>query len=184
MKKGANKSFRGFTIIEVALVLAIAGLIFLRVFIALPGLRASQRDAERRENVAMFLESVKKYQTNNRGALPTGSGNITWNSAKNASSSQTGTWTGFYRDYLGENFMDPAGVNYTLAVVNCGVSVAETNCTGEANSTQNASFPNGYKIVVVKQATCKGSEAVATNNPRKIAVINKLEGAGVYCSNT
>ena len=62
MKKGANKSFRGFTIIEVALVLAIAGLIFLMVFIALPGLRASQRDAERRENVAMFLESVKNIR--------------------------------------------------------------------------------------------------------------------------
>ena len=35
---------RGFTIIEVVLVLAIAALIFLMVFIALPALQASQRD--------------------------------------------------------------------------------------------------------------------------------------------
>ena len=34
----------GFTIIEVVLVLAIAGLIFLMVFIALPVLQRSQRD--------------------------------------------------------------------------------------------------------------------------------------------
>ena len=38
----------GFTIIEVVLVLAIAGLIFLMVFIALPALQRSQRDTERR----------------------------------------------------------------------------------------------------------------------------------------
>ena len=48
MEDYKRDSKRGFTVIEVALVLAIAGLIFLMVFIALPGLRASQRDAERR----------------------------------------------------------------------------------------------------------------------------------------
>lgn len=165
MKKGVNKSFRGFTIIEVALVLAIAGLIFLMVFIALPGLRASQRDAERRENVAMFLESVKKYQTNNRGALPT-------------------NWTQFRNEYF-KGKVDPSGGEYSLVAVQCGEKVADKACTAtEAKNIQNASFPNNYKLVVVIQATCKGSEAVATNNPRKIAVINKLEGAGVYCSNT
>ena len=39
----------GFTIIEVVLVLAIAGLIFLMVFIALPTLQRSQRDTQRRK---------------------------------------------------------------------------------------------------------------------------------------
>ncbi|MBS7346174.1 MAG: type II secretion system protein, partial [Candidatus Sacchiramonaceae bacterium] len=37
----------GFTIIEVVLVLAIAGLIFLVVFIALPALQRNQRDTQR-----------------------------------------------------------------------------------------------------------------------------------------
>ncbi len=38
----------GFTIIEVVLVLAIAGLIFLMVFIALPALQRAQRDSQRK----------------------------------------------------------------------------------------------------------------------------------------
>ena len=36
---------KGFTIIEVVLVLAIAGLIFLMVFVALPALQRGQRDS-------------------------------------------------------------------------------------------------------------------------------------------
>lgn len=43
---------KGFTIIEVVLVLAIAGLIFLMVFIALPALQRSQRNTRRREDMA------------------------------------------------------------------------------------------------------------------------------------
>jgi hypothetical protein cdiviTM7_02704 len=37
----------GFTIIEVVLVLAVAGLIFLMVFLALPALQRSQRDTRK-----------------------------------------------------------------------------------------------------------------------------------------
>ncbi|MDO4399218.1 MAG: prepilin-type N-terminal cleavage/methylation domain-containing protein, partial [Candidatus Saccharibacteria bacterium] len=70
MKKGELKKKTGFTIIEVSLVLAIAGLIFLMVFIALPQLQRQQRDSRRRDDILSFLETVKKYQTNNRGALP------------------------------------------------------------------------------------------------------------------
>ena len=60
----------GFTIIEVALVLAIAGLIFLMVFIALPAVQRTQRDAKRRDDIGTLLTAIQKYQSNNRGALP------------------------------------------------------------------------------------------------------------------
>lgn len=66
---------KGFTIIEVVLVLAIAGLIFLMVFIALPALQRSQRDTQRRDDVSTFVSQLTSYSTNNRGALPT-AGNI------------------------------------------------------------------------------------------------------------
>jgi len=178
MKKGDNNLRTGFTIIEVALVLAIAGLIFLMVFVALPGLRASQRDAERRENVAMLLEKVKEYQTNNRGALPSGGSSARQGGA---STSTRSTWQDFYNEYLGDNFMDPGGTNYRLKIVDCG-SAKDMDCKNNFNS--NATFPNNYEILVVKQATCSGERAKGTSNPRKIAVMYKLEGAGVYCSNT
>ena len=46
-----NQTNKGFTIIEVVLVLAIAGLIFLMVFIALPALQRNQRDTQRKTSL-------------------------------------------------------------------------------------------------------------------------------------
>ena len=56
-----------FTIIEVVLVLAIAGLIFLMVFIALPALQRNQRDTQRKNDMSRILSQLKTYQSNNRG---------------------------------------------------------------------------------------------------------------------
>ena len=88
---GARK--KGFTIVEVILVLAIAGLIFMMVFMAVPALRRSQRDAQRREDMLLLVEGVKDYQRNNRGALPS-------------------DWNKVFSDYLGARFKDPDGVKY------------------------------------------------------------------------
>ncbi|MFZ1706834.1 MAG: prepilin-type N-terminal cleavage/methylation domain-containing protein [Candidatus Nanogingivalis sp.] len=52
---------RGFTIIEVVLVLAIAGLIFLMVFIALPALQRNQRDTQRKNDMSRVLSAVQSY---------------------------------------------------------------------------------------------------------------------------
>ena len=185
-----NNTTKGFTIIEVSLVLAIAGLIFLMVFVALPGLRASQRDTERRTNIMTFLEEVKGYQKNNRGALPgvsQGEVEVTWDSAKNAGADDI-SWSGFYKNYLGENFMDPDGVNYVLEVINCDASSVGAACaTGDGiladiYDAGRSPFPNGYRMAVVLQAKCNGSEAQRTSNPRKLAVLYRLESAGVYCN--
>ena len=61
----------GFTIIEVVLVLAIAGLIFLMVFIALPALQRNQRDTARKSDVSTVSSAVSSYTGNNRGDYPT-----------------------------------------------------------------------------------------------------------------
>lgn len=67
--KQKNKE-KGFTIIEVVLVLAIAGLIFLMVFIALPALQRGQRDQQRRNDLSRVQTAIQNYQTNNRNKLP------------------------------------------------------------------------------------------------------------------
>ena len=59
----------GFTIIEVVLVLAVAGLIFLTVFLALPALQKSQRDNARRQDVGRVVAGVQQYLTDN-GSTP------------------------------------------------------------------------------------------------------------------
>lgn len=61
---------KGFTIIEVVLVLAIAALIFLMVFIALPALQRNQRDQDRKTTQSTVASSVTSYASNNRGVLP------------------------------------------------------------------------------------------------------------------
>ncbi len=59
---------KGFTIIEVVLVLAIAALIFLMVFIALPALQRSQRDTARKNDVSIVASAVSSWQGNNRSS--------------------------------------------------------------------------------------------------------------------
>lgn len=62
---------KGFTIIEVVLVLAIAGLIFLMIFIALPALQRGQRDTARKTEAGTIISAIVTYQGNNRGNTPT-----------------------------------------------------------------------------------------------------------------
>lgn len=60
----------GFTIIEVVLVLAIAGLIFLMVFVALPALQRNQRDARRKQDLSLLKDAFERYKANNKGRIP------------------------------------------------------------------------------------------------------------------
>lgn len=71
MNVQTKNTMKGFTIIEVVLVLAIAGLIFLMVFIALPALQRNQRDQARKNDVSVVAAAVTSYSGNNRGAFPT-----------------------------------------------------------------------------------------------------------------
>ena len=66
-----KQTVKGFTIIEVVLVLAIAGLIFLMVFVALPALQASQRDGARKNDVSAVAAAVNSYASANKGSFPT-----------------------------------------------------------------------------------------------------------------
>ena len=65
-----KQNIKGFTIIEVVLVLAIAGLIFLMVFIALPALQAGQRDTARKNDASTVSAAVNTYASGNKGAFP------------------------------------------------------------------------------------------------------------------
>ncbi|HUD03734.1 MAG TPA: type II secretion system protein [Patescibacteria group bacterium] len=68
-----NKS--GFTIIEVLIVLAIAGLIMLIVFLAVPALQRNSRNTQRKNDIASLLSAVSEYSTNHSGTYP-GGGNF------------------------------------------------------------------------------------------------------------
>ena len=77
MKTNLHKNSKGFTIIEVLIVLAIAGLIMLIVFLAVPALQRNSRNTQRKNDVAGVLGAVAEYVGNNNGNLPTAVGNYT-----------------------------------------------------------------------------------------------------------
>jgi prepilin-type N-terminal cleavage/methylation domain-containing protein len=68
--KYKSKREQGFTIIEVLIVLAIAGLIILIVFLAVPALQRNSRNTQRRNDVSAILGAIQEYANNNGGDLP------------------------------------------------------------------------------------------------------------------
>lgn len=64
-----TKQSKGFTIIEVVLVLAIAALIFLMVFIALPALQANQRDTQRKQDASVVASAITGFTSGERTTL-------------------------------------------------------------------------------------------------------------------
>lgn len=70
LSKYKQKRDQGFTIIEVLIVLAIAGLIMLVVFLAIPALQRNSRNTQRTNDVANILGAVGEYVSNNNGQLP------------------------------------------------------------------------------------------------------------------
>jgi prepilin-type N-terminal cleavage/methylation domain-containing protein len=159
-----KKKQNGFTIIEVVLVLAIAGLIFMMVFIALPALQRSQRDMQRKNDLSRFEVALASYETNNSGALPSG-----------MDSSASTSWSSFLSRYVivgGDKFTDPSGTDYML------------KDTGGVNSTANipnfdASSPYVY---ITTGATCNGEDLTMGQGSRKVAFQMKLEGNGIACA--
>jgi prepilin-type N-terminal cleavage/methylation domain-containing protein len=142
---------KGFTIIEVVLVLAIAGLIFLMVFIALPALQRSQRDTQRRDDISRFVSQLTSFSTNNRGSLPS-----------YAKVSQTGA-DGFLQSYMKSDqgeFDDPSsGDAYTIT----------------------SSEPSVGQIQYVPGSQCNGEDVVSGGGNRQAAIRTKLEGSGYFC---
>lgn len=144
---------KGFTIIEVVLVLAIAGLIFLMVFIALPALQRGQRDGQRKSDLARAQTKVQDFQTNNRNKLPT---DAQWNGAFKTQYLQAGD----------DTFEDPARGPYTLQV----------------NDSTPTYDTNSAVIYVSPKNVCDGEELKPAGS-QKVALRIKLEGGGIACVN-
>jgi prepilin-type N-terminal cleavage/methylation domain-containing protein len=60
----------GFTIIEVMIVLAIAGLIMLIIFLAVPALQVTARNTQRKHDAAAIAAALANYADTNGGAMP------------------------------------------------------------------------------------------------------------------
>ena len=153
-----------FTIIEVVLVLAIAGLIFLMVFIALPALQRNQRDTQRKNDMSRLKTAMDSYKSNNRGTLP-------WGTDRYGVRSQSDN---FGINYLKANqgeFGDPSSGKYAFGVNYYSIAGGSIYNTFESQQS-HISISIGF--------VCDG-ETVANAGLSNYAIRYRLEGGGVYC---
>lgn len=172
MTKNNIKSKSGFTIIEVVLVLAIAGLIFLMVFIAFPGLQRSQRDTQRRNDLANLATRIIDYQTNNRNQVP-------------STATSSTEWNDFKAHYFSE-YVDPDGNAYKIIPKGSLASGFDTtsetsSLTWENNLMTDTDNTKYHQILVWSNAHCEGEKAVFDASPRKVAFLYVLEAGNIYC---
>lgn len=196
------KSAQGFTIIEVVLVLAIAGLIFLMVFVAFPALQRSQQDTQRQSDVSRLSTQITNFKTNNTNGIPGASkandnAKTTVTGASidsNTSVGTRGTWAYFYKNYLlagGDTFQDPDGTPYNLSVVYCGASgtaadpdkgvTAGADCQNSAQRYSSTFAAQDHAILVVLGAKCSGEASVASAGLHDMALVYKRDGGGTIC---
>jgi prepilin-type N-terminal cleavage/methylation domain-containing protein len=76
MSRDAKARTGGFTIIEVLIVLAIAGLIMLIVFQAIPTVLRNSRNSDRKRDANAILQAVSHYELNHSGNFPDDSSNF------------------------------------------------------------------------------------------------------------
>ena len=179
---------KGFTIIEVVLVLAIAGLIFLMVFIAVPALQRNQRNTDRRQFYGRLGTSITNWKSNNNGkAIPTGNSTI-----MDAIIKGTGDLSA---DPTAGNSVTLGGVatayrNFQVGSLSYNVSLR--NYTG--GGSQTVAMTDGRaQVIIIQNAMCTGTNRSITGNSiglgaaeaGRTIVVGALEvsgtGADLYC---
>lgn len=148
------KKEKGFTLIEIVLVLAIAGLILVIVFLALSGAQKSRRDTQRKTDVGRIASQLEQYASNNNGAYPTTAAQLT-------------TFTGTYLFAGGAtDYQDPStGGNYVVTYTTAAPAAAGDvsyhdgqKCNGSA---MQAGTARDYALLIYLES---GGAACRTND--------------------
>lgn len=157
MKSITKRNNRGFTIIEVVLVLAIAGLIFLMVLIVVPAMNRNSRDTARKNDVSLVSQAVTNYTGANRNAWPT-AGRL-------------------------EEYVDKLSGNSDAS----RIFVIDPKPSGDytISDLNDPTKENGFYVVT--EAKCgesgKSEQKVLSASKRQFIVVNLLEAGGgqYYC---
>jgi prepilin-type N-terminal cleavage/methylation domain-containing protein len=151
-----KRSEGGFTIIEVLIVLAIAGLIMLIVFLAVPALQRNSRNTQRKNDVSGLLSAASEFVSNNGGTTP-GAISI---SGTNATICDAAT----------------CGTNVTPATAKVGYYTSAM--LGSTSISAFGTMPTAAdKVYMYSGATCSGNVAIA-GSARSIVAIYGVEGSG------
>jgi prepilin-type N-terminal cleavage/methylation domain-containing protein len=149
MRKLNRKSSEGFTIIEVMIVLAIAGLIMLIVFMAVPALQRNSRNTQRKNDISSLLGAVNEYTSNHNGSLPSTAAQVTGLASTGYYSASTASGAG----------------SITIA-------------SGATNALTSVATDDRVVIVTgAKCGGTNGVDAVAGSS-RQVVILYDIEGSG------
>jgi prepilin-type N-terminal cleavage/methylation domain-containing protein len=153
-----NSKSKGFTLIELVIVLAIAGLIFVIVFLAVGAAQAARRDTARKDAQNQLVAAVNQYASNNTGNLP---------SAGWCGASGGGTAPATPSSYWSPG-AEPAGSTY--ACVATAIAASATSPIAQ--------------VYFAPGSTCAAGGGVSppVANSRQFAVQMILERGGVVCA--
>lgn len=153
LQKLQKRKESGFTIIEVLIVLAIAGLILLIVFLAVPALERNAHNTSIKNDAANILGGVSEFVDNNNGTLPS------------SASVSGGTAT-----------LSGTGLNSSTAKVGYITVVSVVD-----GSKSVPSLPAIGTLDIVTSATCSGNAPTSTSISRNYAAYYQLEGGAAQC---
>lgn len=158
LHKRKTEAASGFTIIEVMIVLAIAGLIMLIVFLAVPALQRNAHNTTIKNDIASILGAMNEYTNNNGGAVPV-----------NQATLITGTTA-------------TVGTNCATAGSNCATVKVGFVTSGSIVTTIPAAAPPVGTVTVITGATCNGNAPTTTGaTTRNYVAYFQLEGGAVQC---
>ena len=171
----------GFTIIEIMIVLTIAGLILLIVFLAVPALQRNARNSQRKADIASLLAAIDEYISNNNGPLPqvcspaSTSNQVTWGASPavpaqaNVSYYNQGCWSGFASGGAG-----------SIKLYN----VIEMGDQGPLNGSSSQDFAD---VVMRAQCSLSTPGAATVGSAKQVAVLYELETSSGFkpmCQNS
>lgn len=160
-KRKQQSEERGFTIIEVLIVLAIAGLILLIVFLAVPALQRNSRNTQRRSDVSALLSGVSEFSNDNQGTTPA--------AATYATKVVTYTNTG-----AGASSVSTAKLGYYTAAP----TVIVTSVAGGAGAIPGTA-PASNAVDIIVGAVCNGNTPTTTNaTSRSVVAFFSVEQSG------
>lgn len=148
---------KGFTIIEVLIVLAIAGLILVVVFLAVPQLQKNTRDNARQAVVTRLSAEIETYAANNQGSYPF---------------KEPGTGSGTIEDFKSRYYSTIAKKNPSTG----GDYLIAFAAADDDN-------PTADQLLIHRGANCKGESAIGTSSSPsalKYAIRISLDRPGTY----
>jgi prepilin-type N-terminal cleavage/methylation domain-containing protein len=162
LSKLKKANHEGFTIIEVLIVLAIAGLILLIVFLAVPALQRNARNTDRKNDASALAAAVSEYEDNNSGATPAVL--IGSNGTFNVCAS------------------NPCGASESPAQVKLGYYTTSGTGTGDATVVTSLTYlaANTDTLYAEIGVTCNGNNPTTTGaSSRSLALVYYVEtGSG------